>query len=444
MNSKIKFLAVGAGDRGNVYGNCILNYHANDARYVAVAEPVAKRREAFAAAHQIRPKYQFESWEEMLSQPTFADVTVVTTQDQHHLAPTLAALQADYDVLVEKPMASTLADCVTMVQAQQKSGRILQVGHVLRYTDFFSKIYQIVQSGRLGEIITVAHQENVAYWHMAHAFVRGSWRRKDEASPMILAKCCHDLDLLYWILGERIVRLSSTGSLIHFRHDQAPHPDVPPRCTDGCPVAAECPFYAPGIYLEHRPWQELTHKMGLPPEADPMHVKIALMSMLSDGNLEPEVLLTALKEGPYGRCVYHCDNDVVDHQIVLMETESGKSVSLTMHGHSHEPSRIIRIDGTKATLQGVFAVENELCIHDHLTGKTEVVEIPENISVHAGGDEGLTASFVTALQHGNQLPMTSAAASLESHLLAFAAEEARIEGTIIDMDRYRENLGYEF
>jgi len=433
----LRFIAIGVGDRGNVYGDIVRAYHQDDAHYVAVAEPIPERRRAFAATHNIPPERQYASWEEALSQPRFADAAIVTTQDRYHLAPTLAALAAGYDVLVEKPMAATLEDCVTMVRAQEASGRVLQVGHVLRYTDFFSTIHDIVSSGRLGDIITIAHQENVAYWHMAHSFVRGPWRRADESSPMILAKCCHDLDLLYWLLGERITRLSSVGSLIHFRPENAP-PGAPLRCTDGCPVSDQCPFYAPGIYLEYRPWRAINQSLGLPFEADPMHVKIALRKQVTGGSADPEDVRRALEEGPFGRCVYHCDNDVVDHQIVVMETESGKSVSLTMQGHSHLPTRNIRIDGTRATLEGAFTIHNQIQIHDHLTGETETIDFPESSGVHGGGDEGLMAAFIHTLQTGDQYPLTNARASLESHLLAFAAEQARVEGTVIDMDAYRQ------
>jgi len=421
----LQIALIGAGGRGaNAYGDYAL-HHPNDIRFVAVAEPISERRERFAALHDIPRDRQFSTWEDLLVRPRLADALIIATQDQQHTAPTLAALHAGYPVLLEKPMATTLEECVTLVRTAESTGQPLLICHVLRYTAFFSTLYQIVQSGRLGDVITVEHRENVAYWHMAHSFVRGHWRNKEYSSPMILAKCCHDLDLLYWILGQPVTRLSSVGSLRHFRPDQAPRADVPQRCLDGCPVAEECPYYAPGIYLEHRPWGEAGKTRTWP------------MTALAHGNLDPDAIRQALQEGPYGRCVYHCDNDVVDHQIVLMENAASTSIALCMHGHSHQEGRTLRYDGTRATLRGIFSSEcSEITIHDHPTNTVERIDFTEGIGGHGGGDTGLMDAFVQALR-GEQSPLTSGRASLESHLMAFAAEQARLERTVIDMNAFR-------
>jgi len=421
----------------DVYGRYALE-HDPGLEFVAVAEPVVERRARFAGQHDLPAGAQYASWEPLLSRPRLADAVIIATQDNQHVAPALAALEAGYDVLLEKPMATTLEDCTALVRAAERSGRLLQICHVLRYTDFFRAVHDVVQSGRLGDVVTYEHRENVAYYHMAHSFVRGNWRRADQSSPMILAKSCHDLDLIYWILGERVVRLSSVGMLRHFRADQAPRPAVPARCTDGCPVEAECPFSAPGIYLDYRPWRPMMQEMGL---ADGYDLGQALewpMSTLANGDLRRESIRRALEEGPYGRCVYHCDNDVVDNQIVTMQTGAGTTISFFMHGHSHEEGRTLRLDGTRATLFGEFMhLRQEIRIHDHLTGAVEVIRPEIRFGAHGGGDQGLMAAFVATLRGGGQSPLTDARAALESHLLAFAAEQARVEGTVIDMDAYR-------
>jgi predicted dehydrogenase len=420
----LRFISIGAGQRGaDVYGAYVLQ-NPDQIRLVAVAEPITERRRRFADQHDLGDDQQFTSWEELLARPQMADAAIIATQDHDHVGPALAALRAGYQVLLEKPMATTLEDCVALVKAAEESGQVLQICHVLRYAPFFSTLHEIVQSGRLGDVITVEHRENVAYYHMAHSYVRGNWRRADKSSPMILAKCCHDLDLLYWILGQTFTRLSSVGSLIHFRAENAPHPGVPLRCTDGCPVEAQCPFSAPGIYLERRPWGGEVLPGGWP------------MSVLAHGDLSDAALLKALHEGPYGRCVYHCDNDVVDHQVVAMQTETGASVTLFMHGHSHEEGRTLRYDGTRATLFGNFA-HHYFEIHDHRTGQCDRIETAETQSAHGGGDEAMMAAFVRLLRSGDQAPLTGARASLESHLLAFAAEQARVEGIVIDMAAFR-------
>jgi predicted dehydrogenase len=439
--SSVKIALIGAGQRGtDVYGQYALQ-HPHKLQYVAVAEPVAERRQRLNTSHDIAPDMQFASWEQLLEQPKLADAVIVATPDNDHIAPAITAMEAGYDVLLEKPMATTAADCAALVRASEKHGRILQISHVLRYSEFFSTLHDIVRSGRLGDVITVEHRENVTYWHMAHSFVRGNWNRAENSNPMILAKCCHDLDLLYWILGEKIAWLSSVGSLRHYKPENAPHPDVPERCTDGCPVADECPFYAPAIYIEHRPWRDLESEQGRLDRVDFSSQIPWILSTVANGNLNRDAIQKALEEGPYGRCVYHCDNDVVDHQVVMMETEAGTSVTLIMHGHSHEEGRTMRWDGTRATLEGKLHFSGaEIRIHDHLTGKTEIINPVTKRSWHGGGDEKLIESFISAVQRQEQAPLTDARASLESHLMAFAAEEARLNRTIIDMNAYRQQV----
>jgi predicted dehydrogenase len=349
-----------------------------------------------------------------------------------HVEPAVAALETGYHVLLEKPMAHTLEGCIRLVQTAERTGRTLQICHVLRYSPFWRALHDVLASGRLGEIITVEHRENVAYWHMAHSFVRGNWRNKALSSPMILAKCCHDLDILVWNLDQPCRRLSSVGSLMHYRAESV-GPEIPARCTDGCPIEKECAFSAPGIYLEYRPFAELRRRRSQGEYVDeaPHHWPFTVISP----DLSHAAMRQALETGPYGRCVYHCDNDVVDHQVVSMELAGGASVVLVMHGHSNEEHRSMRYDGTKGTLRARFGHTSEITIHNH-GGDSEQIPIPPADSGHGGGDRGVMIDFLRTLR-GESQPLTTARASLESHLLAFAAEEARLEGTVIDMAAYR-------
>jgi predicted dehydrogenase len=433
MTKPLEVVLIGAGNRGaNAYASYALE-HPDQMRIVAVAEPDPARRNRFADTHDLDTDRTFTHWEELLSRGQLGDAAIVATQDQMHVAPTVAALQAGYHVLLEKPMAHTLADCVELVQSAERSGRILQICHVLRYSPFWRALHAVLESGRLGDIITVEHRENVAYWHMAHSFVRGNWRNAAQSSPMILAKCCHDLDLLVWNFPSPVRRLSSVGSLLHFRADQV-GPEIPARCTDGCPIETTCPFSAVGIYLDARPFPNFTRDAaarGYDPDAP----NIWPFNVLSP-DVSRSGRLHALREGPYGRCVYHCDNDVVDHQLVTMQLESGTSVVLAMHGHSNEEHRSLRIDGTRATLRARFGAPSEITLHPHGSGAVEQIPVPPSRSGHGGGDHNLVADFLAAAR-GVIAPMTSARASLESHLLAFAAEEARLHHSVIDMRDFR-------
>ena len=247
MGDPIEAVLVGAGNRGyEAYGPYALK-HPERIRFTGVVDPHEGRRRRFAEAHGIAPERQFGSWQDLYARGRIAEALVNCTLDRMHLASTLPALELGYEVLLEKPMANTLEGNVQLVRAAEERGRLLMICHVLRYTACFSALHRILASGRLGRIITVEHRENVVYWHMAHSFVRGNWRDSQIESPMILAKCCHDMDLLFWNLGP-VRRLNSFGSLLHYRPENAP-PGAPERCTDGCPVADDCSWYAPRLYL---------------------------------------------------------------------------------------------------------------------------------------------------------------------------------------------------
>jgi predicted dehydrogenase len=288
---------------------------------------------------------------------------------------------------------------------------------VLRYAPFFRTIHDLVTGGRLGEIVSFEWNENLVYWHFAHSFVRGNWGNSSRSGVMLLTKCCHDLDLLVWMLG-RPTKVASFGSLTHFR-PEAVGPEIPDRCTDGCPVAAECPYYAPRIYIERDPGQWARDPVSL--------------------DHRPEALLQALNIGPYGRCVFRCDNDVVDHQVVLLSFANGLSASLTMQGASPVEGRTMRIDGLRATLFGNES-HNRLEVHDHLTGDVEILEPTVCASGHGGGDAGVMHAFIQALQTDQRNVLTSAAESLVSHLLAFAADEARVTQQVVDFGAYCEGV----
>lgn len=416
--AKITAVMLGAGGRGmKAYGPYALE-NPDELQFVAVAEPLPDRRERFAARHNIPPERQFESWEQALAGGKMAEVLFNCTMDQVHVPSTLAALYAGYDVLLEKPMAHQLAENVQLVRAAEDNGRLLQICHVLRYTRFFQTVREVVRSGRLGRVVSVDHRENLHFTHMAHSFVRGNWRNRATSAPMILAKCCHDLDILGWILGQRVAHLNSFGSLTHFRPENAPE-GAPQRCMDGCPVADDCKYYAPRIYIG----------------AEDSFRQNAVTYEATEA-----ARAKALETSPYGRCVYYCDNDVVDHQTVNMVLEDETTVVLTMQGQGYEECRTMRYDGTRATLLGKFSnLGHKLTIHDHVTGAIEHIPIvDEQASGHGGGDFGLVRSFLRAYRGEPDDSLTSARESLESHLLAFAADEARLNKSIVDMQAFRQ------
>lgn len=434
MSQPLEVVLIGAGQRGTRAYGPYAHKHPEQVRFVAVADPNPVRRQKFADEHDIDDSRCFDSWQALVAEGRLGKAAIVTTMDQMHVEPAIAAMEAGYDVLLEKPMAHTLEGCVQLVQAAERTGRILQICHVLRYSPFWMKLNELLAAGRLGRVITVEHRENVSYWHMAHSFVRGNWGNEAASTPMILAKCCHDLDVLYWNFG-KAKRLHSFGSLLHYTAESV-GPEIPLRCTDGCPIEQSCAFSAKSIYLDFRPFKQMAAAMGKSYDVDPQTPKVWPFTALSE-DVSYAGRVKALEEGPYGRCVYRCDNDVVDNQVVSMEMESGATVTLIMHGHSHLEGRTLRIDGTKATLRAAFNhTGDEITIIDHLTGTVENVTYEEPTSGHGGGDYGIMRDFVRAL-HGETTPLTTARESLESHLMAFASEESRKAGKVITMEEYR-------
>ena len=321
---KVKAIVLGAGSRGNAYAQYSLA-RPEELQITAVAEPDPARREQFAAKYGLTADACFESWEEILDRPKMADAVFVCTMDDMHTAPALKALQLGYHVLLEKPMSNRAEECLAIERAAEESGRALTVCHVLRYTSFYRTLKSLIDEGEVGQVQTVDQIENVGYWHQAHSFVRGNWRNSDLSSPMILQKSCHDLDIISWLIGRPCLYVSSFGSLSHFTKEHRPA-GAPDNCMEGCPQSGDCPYYAPKVYL--------TGKTGWPVDV-----------LTTD--LTPAGIEKALREGPYGRCVYACDNNVVDHQVVNMEYEGGATASFTMTAFTADFTRQIKIMGTR-------------------------------------------------------------------------------------------------
>lgn len=410
----VKAVLLGAGGRGmQSYAPYALDF-PHELKFIAVAEPNPVRRENFCKLHDIDEANCFETWEELLAKPQMADAAVICTQDSMHFEPTMVALEKGYHVLLEKPMSNDPYECITMGEYAKQHHRVFSICHVLRYTVFFSTLKKLLSDGRIGRLVSIQHNENVAHWHQAHSFVRGNWRNSKESSPMILAKSCHDMDILLWLANADCTHISSFGSLTYFKKENAPE-GAPFRCQDGCPVEKECPYYAPRTYVDQNPdW----------------------LSFIENTNdKSKEARAKALRTSPYGRCVYHCDNDVVDHQVVNMEFENEITASFTMCAFTKECNRTIKLMGTKGEIRGHME-KNEIEFLNFITGSREMIHLEQSPYGHGGGDYGIMQDFVKLVRDEESKGRTSADISVQSHLMAFAAEEARLERKTIDMKEY--------
>lgn len=412
---QVTAILLGAGQRGaQAYASYALD-NPNELKFVGVAEPRQDRREEFMRMHGIAPENAVENDMELLARPRMADCVLICTQDQMHYEALKLAVKQGYHILCEKPISPDRKELEEIAEIAAGYDKVISICHVLRYSPFFTQIKKLLDEGRIGDLVSIQHIESVGYWHMAHSFVRGNWRNKELSSPMILQKCCHDMDILLWLVGSSCKRLSSFGSLTHFKEENAPE-GAPAYCMDGCPHRDECPYFAPRFYI-----QDVE-------EGDGGFAKVVSI----DTAKEP--LLNALKTSPYGRCVYHCDNNVVDHQLVNLEFENGVTASLTMCAFTQKCERIINLMGTKGQMRGNME-ENRIEIEDFATGNKTVVDLKVPKGNHSGSDVSMMKDFVHLVASGGTAKSVSAASeSIESHLMALDAEESRLlGGKVINM-----------
>ncbi len=422
-NKKIKLILIGAGNRGKTYTDRAKEL-GELYEVVAVAEPLEARRRDIRDIHGLPDDRCFTTWEPLLALPKMADAAIIATQDRDHLAPALAAIRCGYDLLLEKPAAPTPEECYLLQREAEKYGKKVLICHVLRYTSFFRALKRIIDEGTIGRVINIQHREDVGNLHQSHSFVRGNWGNTARSANMILAKSCHDMDILAWLLGRTCTRVQSFGSLSYFTRENAPE-GSPERCIDGCPVAESCPYNAIDLYLKSdSAWFRTTStRLPCPTDAD-----------------VEEMLRTT----QYGKCVYKCDNDVVDHQVVNLEFDDGATVTFSMCAFNYG-GRELRIMGTKGEVSGKFGSPT-LTLHTYSPRKTTEIKIADKLADdtivggHGGGDNGIMYAFHDLLCGVDSVGLCGINEAIENHMIAFAAEESRLSGRVISMDDYRAEI----
>ena len=426
MKAPITFAIAGFGDRGSTYAS-MEQLFPDKMKVVAVADLDPAKVEKAKRLYHIPEERCFSSAEEMLAQEKLADVMVVSTMDRQHVGHAIPALEKGYNILMEKPISPELSKCREILEVASRCPGKVIVCHVLRYTAFYNKLKELIQGGRIGDVVTVCANENVGYWHQAHSFVRGNWRNSLETSPMILQKSCHDMDILTWLLGKKCVSVSSVGSTYLFKPERAPQ-GAALRCLDGCKAKETCPFDAEKIYVTS-------------PKTGCIHGKSWLSGVLS---VEPNLENTykALREGPYGRCVFHCDNDVVDHQQTNLLMEDGSTISFTMCAFTENCYRYFKAMGTKGEIEADMLSN---IIHVREFGKEEEIidvgKLASDLKGHGGGDSGIVQDFLEMLLSDAQPNQrtTTLENSMESHFIALAAEESRLHGgQVVDLEEFKQ------
>ena len=422
MKKPLTFLIVGAGSRGFSYAR-FASQVPSLAKVVAVAEPRREYREKMVREHGIPPENVFTDWRDAAKAGRLADAVAICTLDAMHEECVMGLARHGYHILLEKPMAPSAAACRRIIAEIRKHGNTLAVCHVLRYTAYTRAVKKIVDSGRIGDIVSVEHLEPVGFWHQAHSFVRGNWRNEKESSCMLLQKSCHDIDWLSYIIGRHCVRVSSFGSLYFFKPENQPQ-GAADRCLD-CALSKKCPYSAKEFYFGKLRRKELGWPLDV---IDPTMA-------FTKASVEK-----ALREGPYGRCVFRCDNDVVDHQVVNLEYEGGVTASFTMTAFNEGGGRHTRIFGTKGTIETDDS--STIKVFDFLTQRTTTIDTAATAATvaggHGGGDGGIMDAFCRAiLEHKPGLIVSGPDATIESHLTTFAAEASRKRGRVVAMATFR-------
>lgn len=404
---------IGAGQRGqDIYGNFIKN-HNELGKVVAVVEPNDFRREKLVKEHDIPNENIFTNWNEFFKRDKLADLAIISTLDRLHYEPTMMALEKGYNVLLEKPMSINKEECVDMVRSAKEKNLLLMVCHVLRYTPFFTKLKEIINSGEIGKVMTIQHNENVGAFHMAHSFVRGNWRNSDETSPIILQKSCHDMDILSWLVNDECESIASFGELSYFNNNNKPN-GAADRCVE-CDIN-DCVFDARKIYPPM--------KGGWP------------SSVVSEIQTE-EAIIQSLSKNSYGRCVFNCDNNVCDHQSTIVKFKNGVTATFNLSAFTDEISRTIKIMGTKGEIRGhegkreIEVVKFRSNVRQDKEVVVHKIEVP--VGGHSGGDNGLMNELFRLLESKSVESLSSGDKSLQSHLMAFGAEEARISKTVVEI-----------
>ena len=408
---------IGAGDRGtNAFGPYAVN-NPGTIKFVAVVDIDEEKRKNFQKIHGIPDEMAFDNWDAFFAKGKVSDALLICTNEKFHYEPTKHAMKLGYHILLEKPITNEAVTCVEIGDMSDSYDKVFILGYILRYTPFFSELKRRVDEGAIGQIKTIVHSENVGIAHFSHSYVRGTFGETAIAGPMILSKCCHDMDILNWLTNSKCVKLSSFSTDTYFRAENAPA-GAPKRCTDGCPVSDTCLYYAPKMYSAPR---------------SGFNVEMISIDKSIEGRMK------ALAEGRFGRCVYHCDNDVVDSQVINMLYENGVTVAFSTTAYAEECYRFIRLTGTKGEIYGKLEA-NEFTVRDFASGRKETVRVSTVLDRHSGGDYFIMADLIRLIREGKTSGRTDARGAVDSHVMCFAAEKSRAEGREIVLEEYKQEL----
>ena len=413
----MKYIIIGAGSRGMIYGTLAKK---QGVQIAAIAELRPDRLRSAGDTLEVPENMRFPNPDDLFALGKIADAAIIATMDRDHYRHVMQALDCGYDILLEKPISPDARECLEIEAKANALGRKITVCHVLRYTAFFGKLKEIIDSGELGKVVAIKHSENIGNFHMAHSFVRGNWRNDRLSSPIIMQKSCHDLDILLWLTGAHCTKVAAFGSLTYFKESNAPTGSTD-RCLT-CPVSENCRFDARKAYL---------------PALGGWPTDVVCLEQTE------EALLEALRTGPYGRCVYRCDNNVCDHMSMILEFDNGVTATFSLTAQTNGVHRNIHIMCEDGEIEADDA-RREIIIRKFAPNGCETFEertihVRTNASGHGGGDAGIIADFTASLGSCSE-SRSSISRSVESHIMACALEQSRITGKVVDLEAFRSRI----
>lgn len=404
----LNYILIGYGQRGKFYADCLRKL--GRANLVALCDTRQCKLDLAKKNYGLKDEQLFSDANALFAKGRIADLAIIASMDSAHYEQAVRAMRLGYHLLLEKPIAQTEQQCRGIAALAKELERKVYVCHVLRYAPIYTSIKEMLASGAFGEVVTISQTEHVGWWHQAHSYVRGNWRRSEDTSPMIVAKCCHDLDLFAWLIDKKCEKVSSFGSLYYYNRDHAPA-ESGDYCYN-CKLKDTCVYNCLKFYTKYPAFA------------------FASGQYLGDGEDKQAIVECFSKESnPYARCVFKCDNDVVDHQVVNMLFEGGVTAQLTMTAFCEGGIRTIRIHATKGFIEASM-LDNIIRYEIYGQEPKELhVTVGETFGGHGGGDEKLVEDVVNDLEgNRNSLCLTSIDHSVMSHMMGFAAEESRVHG----------------
>lgn len=431
--SKIFTVSIlGCGSRGHyTYGKCMSENFGDKFKIVSVCDNDPEKIRLAQEDWGLSEEVCFLDSDEFLKEKR-SDALVIATQDRDHVKMCVKALELGYDILLEKPISPIEEELYELLEAYKKHKKKVIVCHVLRYAPAFLKLKELLDSGEIGKVVCIDWIEQVTYWHQAHSFVRGNWRNDQETSPMIMQKCCHDLDLLQYYANSACKTVYSVGDVSFFNRENQPQ-GASDRC-ETCQYIHDCVYSAERLYVKKREkdFDWAFDKPDVDDEARKQGWPFNVVDLSRP--ITEQSIRKAYQSSNYGRCVFACDNNVVDNQTVVMQFENGIKANLTMTAFTALPGRKITFHGTLGELE--MDEENDyirISRYGHGTRFLSIKEIcrlavNDNFG-HGGGDLMLVKDFYDALLGNGELG-TTLECSIESHLMALAAEKSRKTGEV--------------